>query len=150
MSAEKIKEFLANMVNQDNRSTAFPHYYVIRTQVEEMAPLDNCDERKWYWQDSTYDSIEEIKKICREDGLTEREIEEATNEAQEFGIRRRWERRGMFLTESDAKAHLKANYYHYSSNAHDYVEHAWRAPELKEFLENLIAYFEVKRDPTHD
>ncbi len=54
---EEIKEFLTKMINQDNRATAFPFYYVIRTEVEDPAPIDNCDKTMWYLQDSSYESF---------------------------------------------------------------------------------------------
>lgn len=141
-----IKEFLQKMVTQDNRSTAFPIFYVIRTEVEEPAPTDNCEFTKWYWQDETYDSLEEIRQYCEENEYSESEIDEAIREAYEYGIRKRWDKRGMFLTETDAENHLKLNHYHYSHNAHTYVEHAWRAPELTEFLSALINHFEIKKE----
>ena len=146
MSKElKIKEFLNKMLNQDNRATAFPFFYVIRTEVEDSAPLENCDETKWYWQDGTYESWDEIEKYCKKDGWTEDEIKKAKLEAVQYGIKKRWEQRGMFLTETDAENHLKLNHYHYSHNAHTYVCHAWRAPELQEFFTNLIEHFKVSK-----
>jgi len=56
-----------------------------------------------------------------------------------------WEERGMFLTETDAKNHLKANYYHYSEDAHTYVKHSWRAPDLKKFFQALYKYFSLEK-----
>lgn len=142
---ETIKTFLTKMVTQDNRATAFPFFYVIRTKVKKPAPLENCDEKKWYWQDDTYDSWEEIEKYCRENDYTEAQIKRVEREACEYGIREEWDKRGMFLTESDAETHLKANHYHYSDDAHTYVEHAWRAPELTEFFSALLKHFEINK-----
>lgn len=45
--------------------------------------------------------------------------------------------------EEDAERHLRLNHYHYSKNAHTYVDHAWRAPELKQFFEALFKEFNV-------
>ena len=52
--------------------------------------------------------------------------------------------RGMFLTETDAKKHLEHNHYHYSENAHTFIKHVWRAPELEAFFEALFSHFEVE------
>lgn len=142
---EQIKQFLQKMVYQDNRATAFPFFYVIRTEVEDSAPLESCDFTRWYWQDSTFDTFEEFKKYLNENCLDDAEKRTALDEVIKYGIKKRWENRGMFLTETDAKEHLRLNHYHYSHNAHDYVCHAWRAPELKEFFENLMNHFEIKK-----
>lgn len=139
-----IKEFLTTMLNQDNRGTAPPFFYVIRSKVFDHAPVDNCDKTKWYWQECTYDSKEAILKSCKEHGYTPAEARKALEEAVEYGVRERWEHKGMFLTEDDAEAHLKANHYHYSPDAHTYVDHAWRAPKLTAFFQALFNHFEVR------
>lgn len=136
--AEFIKQFLAKMRAQDNRATASPYFYVIRTKVTDPAPVDFCDEVRFYWNDSSWDSLEEIKEYCKENDLHFESIE---SEIKEYGVRYRWEKRGMFLTEDDAKDHLQRNHYHYSPDAHDYIEHAWRAPELTRFFQALHNYF---------
>ena len=139
-----IKDFLQKMVDQDNRATAFPYFYVIRSEVEDSAPVDNCDYTKWYWQDGSYNSLAEITQSCKEMGWSEEETKAAKKEACEYGVKKRWEKIGMFLTETDAKEHLRLNHYHYSKNAHTYVAHAWRAPELSEFFANLFKHFQVE------
>lgn len=143
---EEIKSFLTKMVTQDNRSTAFPFYYVIRSEVQEPAPVENCDFTMWYLYDSSYGSLDELVACLKKDGHSNEEIKEFKQEAQEYGVKKRWERRGMFLTETDAEDHLKLNHYHYSHNAHTYVEHAWRAPELTEFFSALLKHFDIKTD----
>lgn len=144
MSIERIKQFLTEMATQDNRCTATPFYYVIRTEVEDIAPVENCSYSRFYWQDSSYDSKEELEKQLRDDDCSEDFIKNALREATEYGVRKRWEERGMFLTESDAKDHLRRNHYHYSHNAHDYVHHAWRAPALEQFVRDLFEHFEIR------
>ena len=140
---KNIINFLAKMALQDNRATAAPYFYTIKTEVTRMAPTDNCDEIKYYWQDGEYDSIEDIEKECKDMGLDDKQIKRAMNEVSEYGIKREMVSRGVFLTETDANNHLRKNHYHYSKNAHVYLEHAWRAPELQEFLKSLFEYFNV-------
>lgn len=43
----------------------------------------------------------------------------------------------MFLTLREAKEHLKANYYHYTTEAHTYCMHAWRSPEVAQLIKLL-------------
>lgn len=146
---EVIKSFLEKMAKQDNRATAAPYFYVIRTEVEEAGiDPDNADVVRYYDPENyeyTYDSKEDARKQLKEDGYSAREIDEIVDRLEKYGIRKRWEKRGMFLTEEDAERHLKLNYYHYSHNAHTYVDHAWRAPELKDFFEALFKEYGVEK-----
>lgn len=43
----------------------------------------------------------------------------------------------MFLTQIDAENHLKANYYHYSDDAHTYAMTAWRNPRMETLVKLL-------------
>lgn len=43
----------------------------------------------------------------------------------------------MFLTHKEAAAHLKANYYHYTKDAHTYAMTAWRSPQVRDLLQLL-------------
>lgn len=136
-----IKEFLTKIAKQDNRATAAPYFYVIRTEVERQAPVENCEYTKLYWDGDEYDSKEDIVESL--EGCSEEYIETALYEATEYGISKEWVEKGMFLTEDDAKEHLRRNHYHYSSNAHTYVKHAWRAPELESFFKALFLEYKI-------
>lgn len=143
-----IKEFLEKMAKQDNRCTAAPYFYVIRTEKEVQADLNNCSEIRYYdpeCYEHTYDSTEEARKTLKEEGYEPNEVDQIVDRLEQYGINRVWENRGMFLTEEDAKKHLELNHYHYSHNAHTYVDHAWRAPELTAFFEALFNEFGVDR-----
>lgn len=155
----KIKEFLFKMANQDNRATKAPYFYVIRTSVKRPA-FSGCGEIVEYYNpeypEETYESVEEYVKQKKIDY----EYDEMTNiEKEEFDkimidieysldsieYTYDWKEEGMFLTEDDAKEHLRRNYYHYSDDAHTYIKHSWRAPELEEFFKSLFEYFKVKK-----
>lgn len=43
----------------------------------------------------------------------------------------------MFLTNRSCKEHIKANHYHYSSDAHSYAMTAWRSPEVSRLFDIL-------------
>ena len=43
----------------------------------------------------------------------------------------------MFLTNRSCKEHIKANHYHYNSDAHSYAMTAWRSPEVERLFEIL-------------
>jgi hypothetical protein len=148
---ENIKIFLTKMKNQDNRSTAFPYFYVIRSSKLVISDPDYIsDEVKYYhpdYDDLTWDTEEEFIDYLRYD-LIEEPYEESYIDLELKNLRKIyfakiWEEHGMFLTEEDAENHLKSNSYHYSQDAHTYVKHAWRAPELKNFFDNLLDYFGI-------
>lgn len=42
-----------------------------------------------------------------------------------------------FLTLREAEEHLKANYYHYTTEAHTYCMHAWRSPDVAQLIKLL-------------
>ncbi|MET3209726.1 UNVERIFIED_CONTAM: hypothetical protein ABIC26_002673 [Paenibacillus sp. PvR008] len=46
----------------------------------------------------------------------------------------------MFLTKDEAKRHIEANHYHYTSKAHTYAMTAWRAPKVERLLKILSEY----------
>ena len=96
--------------------------------------------------DTTFTSKEEYLAYVDDsyDGCERDEFLD-TDEVTMIGIHKGWENKGMFLTEEEAKRHLKQNAYHYSENARTYVEHAWRAPKMQAFFKNLFEYFEVER-----
>ena len=43
----------------------------------------------------------------------------------------------MFLTNREAKEHLKSNHYHYTSKAHTYAMTAWRSPQVEKLIHIL-------------
>lgn len=140
-----IKDFLTEMATQDNRATAFPYFYVIRDKAKVPA-YDGCGEDTEYrWNDETYDSMEELEAYWTENDFTAAEIEEARNDVEEYEYKYEWIQKHMFLTEKDAEDHLRRNHYHYSKDAHTYVDHAWRAPYLEDFLKALFVYFNMPK-----
>lgn len=147
---EEIKAFLQTMTTQDRRGTADPFFYVIRTEVEHMSPIENADIIRFIDPDNcecVYGSREECRKELMEDVCNDKDwVDNVVERLEEYGVSKYWEERSMFLTEADAEKHLKLNHYHYSKNAHTYVKHAWRAPELKNFFGNLFEYFEVDKE----
>jgi len=159
MKEDSIKEFLTKMAQQNNRCTAAPYFYVIRTS-KKVPAYSGCGEFIEYYDpedpEEIYDSIEgyitKQKEYQEYDDMLEIEkeefdikMEDAEYELEKVELNYEWEEKGMFLTETDAKNHLESNYYHYSKDAHTYVKHSWRAPELKTFFQDLFEYFEIEK-----
>lgn len=143
-----IKQFLTEMVTQDNRSTAFPFYYTIRTKKKVYVGEDEGEKNVYYDSENCteYDSVDEFKEELIEHGYDKERISERVRALSRSGIRWEWEHRGMFLTESDAKNHLRSNKHHYSPDADTYVEHAWRAPGLTNFFKALLEHFDIRKE----
>jgi len=146
-----IVKFLKKMKEQDNRSTAFPYFYVIRSSKLIITDPDySSDAVKYYhpdYDDLTWETEDDFIEYLRND-LSEESYEESyinleLKNLKKLHFTKIWEEHGMFLTEEDAENHLRTNHYHYSKDAHTYVKHAWRAPDLQNFLYNLMEYFEI-------
>jgi len=146
MKDEKTKEiitdFLKEMGTQDNRATASPFYYVIK-DFKLVTAMEGCHDKVEY-RSSYYDEI-----ISEEEygALPEKDTEDEYGKENFIPcyVQKIETEHGMFLTESDAKEHLKRNSNHYSSEAHTYVKHAWRAPQLESFINALFEHFEIER-----
>lgn len=145
---EIIVDFLTQMAKQDNRATAAPFYYVIRTKKKVYLPDGYGSDKLFRCGDEPREFTSEFQaaKALFKDGCSKDRVKELLNEGEWFDYAMEWEHKGMFLTETDAERHLKLNHYHYSKDAHTYVDHAWRAPELSEFL--CALFKEYKINPT--
>ena len=139
-----IKDFLTQMANQDNRSTALPYFYVIKTKRSYAVGRDTSSLYNNYCPED-YDDIEFFNDDY--EGIDNEEYEKLSEkERNKVYIKYYYAEEGMFLTEEDAINHLNCNHYHYSKDAYTYVKHAWRAPDLTNFLKALFKYFEIKGD----
>jgi hypothetical protein len=156
-----IREFLEKMSTQDNRATAFPFYYVIRTAdwrvTEDGYGGDGGDEgsdtKTVYVLEDSHEcqlSQEEYDKLPETSDDAKPDDDMGCKEDyKEVFMARIWREEGIFFTETDAKGHLERNSYHYSPGAHTYVKHVWRAPELERFLLALFKTYGIppRKDP---
>jgi hypothetical protein len=150
----RVQNFLIKMKEQDNRSTAFPYFYVIRSSELIITDPDYCnDVVKYYhpdYDDLTWESekdfVDYLKNDLNDEPFKESYIDLEVKNLRKIYFKKIWKEHGMFLTEEDAENHLKTNYYHYTSDAHTYVKHAWRAPDLHNFLNDLMDIFQVGKD----
>jgi hypothetical protein len=143
-SKNVITNFLSKMASQDNRATAAPYFYVIRTKVKRYVPDETGDDSDFVISGDVYESENDARAKLKEYGETPERIKKLLSEGKQYDYKMDWENKGMFLTETDAEKHLKANHYHYSSDAHTYIDHAWRAPELEQFFKALFTEFNIE------
>jgi len=145
---ETIIKFLKQMSTQKNRGTAFPYFFTIRTS-RWAATVEGSQEKDEYYSEDNeeMDPKNILEDECENDELSADPEENKDGKekwAMKVPVTKAWENKGIFLTETDAKDHLRLNHYHYSKDAHTYVDHAWRAPELEAFLLALFKHFNVK------
>lgn len=150
-SMEYIKEFITKMNTQDNRGTCSPFYYTIRDFEYVSSYHEGEGDRvtivydtEQYAGDTAIQAFDyfvehghaEDFEGDREDVYEIKEyLENLEHCSGIFWENKKEVFKGVFFTETDAKEHLRLNHYHYSIQAHTYVDHAWRAPELKKFFE---------------
>lgn len=124
---------------QDHRSTAMPYFFQIKTKKEVACP-DGCGNEKWFRDDHTIESEEEINEEILEikgestdlGSLNYRDKESILEDNGWVKIHYTFEKeyKNAFLTEKACKAHIKANDYHYNEPV-DYLSFAFRNPELE-------------------
>jgi len=147
---EVIRDFLKAMSTQNNRGTAFPIYYVIRTAEWVITEEGYGDDRVTYVEKDCYENTitqEEWEKLpeYEEDAVEDADGNTLCQESfKAFYEKKIWREHDVFLTETDAEWSLKANSHHYSKDAHTYVKCAGRAPELKEFLLALFHRYGIE------
>lgn len=153
---ERIKSFLTEYITQDNLGTAFPIFFVIKT--EEFKYFD-----KGEWDAGEHDGV--TTAYCHpdyNDGQAVDDIEELIKEIKEYAEEdeqhdeiedikrlnkvRFWREEHLFLTKSAAHNHFQRNRYHYSKNAHVYCKHAWRNHKFETFILDLLDHFEIKEE----
>jgi len=148
-----LQSFMKKIAAQDNRATAFPYFYVVRTKrwlpTEEGCSFGDDSETKTvytYIHDchSEWESKEEYIQSLIEDGVSAKEAAmKAEEELTEHHMASIWEESNVFFTEEGYNEHLRQNK-HNLREPHSYVKHAWRNPEIKELFEALSEITGVK------
>ncbi len=134
-----IKDFLTEYKTQYRRGNAMPVYYTIMDYYTCFVQ-DRCGE-PYLYEDGEFLNYERYS-VKHDLSITEEDFMDLPDVVYGYTEERSYQR-GMFLTESDAEEHLQKNYYHYSPNAHTYVETAFRAPKLEAFLAALMEFFGI-------
>lgn len=105
-----LKEPQHELNNQPTLATADPRFWVIRDYV--------------YREATDGDDIEAVELF--EDG-----------EGEIIGLGEAVSRAYKDELNLGGEEHLKANYYHYSTEAHTFGMHAWRSPEVAQLIKLL-------------
>lgn len=159
-TAREALDFVNEYFTQCNHGTRYPIYFVIR-DVDWQASYHFEDGDRFVCiydastlatADTLKELFETLKKDDEELGLkfpddldldwvSQSDVDEfyTLNKYVNgiFSEKKGYKEHNMFLLESEAKAHLKSNHYHYSGEAHVYCKHAWRAPRQESFIDGL-------------
>ena len=127
---EFLKKLQLEMNTQDTTGTADPRFWVIKGS-ERVIDNENPDELVLQVDGSTVTSTtQEVNEFLANNGYDDVMI-------VGISIRPFMYPNTMFLTEKEAREHLKRNHYHYSEDAHTYCMVAWRSPEVEKLWKIL-------------
>lgn len=135
-----VRELIGEIDSQDNRCTAVPYFYVIRTQ-ETIAVPDGCgDEIRYLHCDGEMMTEAEVREWAEE---PDKDIDDIIDDSDgcltKYDIMKRMvtpENHNVFFTEKACRKHIESNHYHFTL-PQDYVRHAWRNPEMDQIFEVL-------------
>ena len=143
-----LMELSKEINTQDNRSTASPYFFQIRTN-EQISVPEGCGTRAWHSDGSlivTEDEIIDTIFEYKDESLTKDEIRKLDNwEKEEILEGAGWAKcnydyeekyQNAFLTAKACKEHIRLNHYHYREPV-DYLSYATRNPELEMVLKFL-------------
>lgn len=149
---DQLMELSRNINSQDNRSTAMPYFFQIRTK-EKIAVPEGCGTECWAYDGSTIETEEEItgeiseikqleiKDVTKDEYEREEILEEAGWRKVNYDYEEKFQ--NAFLTEKSCKEHIERNRYHYKDPV-DYLSHAFRNPDLELIYEFLCGLTEKK------
>ncbi|MGM0174109.1 hypothetical protein [Enterococcus sp. DIV0800] len=157
-----LKDLQMELNTQDKLCQADPRFWVIRDYKIVEAPDDYAEEYRVYdldWNEYTikeflkylkdnigdYEYLEEDYDLDYDDYWHVKDIvdaiadEEKVNDWTVLGVREEAfnVQNTMFLTNREAKEHLKSNSHHYTKDAHTYAMTAWRSPQVERLINIL-------------
>lgn len=149
-----LREFTTEIEEQDNRGTASPYFYVIKTakwvssyhEGEGDRVIATHEGEVAFIGESEEEIFEQFKKEYNDEkDEDDKDIDSMSGwglkgfmenkEYEFFWENQEWREECCFFTDTDAKEHLRRNHYHYSKDAHTYVKHFWRAPKVEKFFD---------------
>ena len=156
---DKLIELATEMTTQDPRGTRIPHLFQIRTKKKVIDWNLNGDFKVWVEASGDYVDIEtqedlesylENRDIAIPENLKEMFddhdweldafIEDFCPDLEECSYSWEYQYENAFFTAKACKEHIETNHYHYN-DPKDYLNHAWRNPEMdlvSEFLCQLV------------
>ncbi|MCP9298391.1 hypothetical protein [Bacillus halotolerans] len=152
-----LKELQQELKNQDNDGQAAPRFWTVGDYEWVEAREENAERYSVYLPyiaeayvlDDYLEDLKEDSELSKE-ALTELKkddfddpiewIQKYIDEEADLIPERKVHivrPDTMFLTKAEAKAHIKLNRHHYTSEAHTYAMTAWRAPKVEQLFKIL-------------
>lgn len=138
---KSLIELAKEYTTQDNRATAMPYHFQIRT-TKEVVCVDGRGEQFWF-DDEGY-KVLDIEEYANEYfGINISDLDDFEDKLLEEGFQKLWvedvfQYEGVFLTAKACKEHITRNKHHYREPV-DYLNHAWRNPEM-DLISNLLIH----------
>ena len=132
---EKLLSISIELNKQDHRGIAMPYFFQIQTEEEILVP-EGSGEEKYLFEGDFYteETIKEYWEDFYSEDLTFEEFKQKYTTLVNTQIEHQYN--NAFFTEKACKKHIKENAHHYR-NPVDYLNHAFRNPELETILEFL-------------
>jgi len=154
---DKLIDLANEMTTQDPRGTRMPHMFQIRTKYKEYDWGLNGDNRCYiddegeeieshqdlinYLNNNDIEYPSDIEKmwedswwVSEDKNFINQDLNDFLNNVlpnlKECSFSWRYKYENMFFTEKGCKKHIELNHYHYSDPV-DYLNHAWRNPEME-------------------
>ena len=143
-----LKDFMHKVRTQDNRATARPYFYVVRSIQEIAVPSETADEHKYFYHEMAESfTQDELIKYCKENNLDFDDVKD--NHCSRYGLGTKEVEENVFFTEEGYKQHMELNGHNYRhlKETFSYVKYANRNPEIKglfEALEEIIPQLKRK------
>ncbi|RYC69672.1 hypothetical protein [Spirosoma sordidisoli] len=164
---DTLKEIAQAVATQSNRGTATPYLFQIQTDEKVWVPNLNGDHQVIVSLDDHTEvgpfDHKTVAKLAKENGVkrpdwykdlrtgwsvyesdSEEWLEKVGCLRDSYSIKHKYQ--NAFFTEAGCKAHIKANHYHYD-NPRDYLNHAFRNPEMAAVFALLAAINEQVSQP---
>ena len=142
-SADFLRELANKMKTQDNRCTAKPYFYTVRS-LKDVAVPDGDGDGVSYFDNTGCCSMteQEMKDYCRERG--EDFDDYVAKHCVRYGTKEDYEDENVFLTEAGYEQHMELNGHNYRhlKRSFSYLHHAFRNPEMESLWKALLEFAE--------
>lgn len=131
---DKLLDLANEMTTQNERSTAKPYFYQVMETKKEFILSPGYGEDAWFDGESIL-SMQDLEDRWNDEKPENEPFDyyklmEENDNIIEGSVTERKELSNCFLTEKSIKQHIQNNMYHYE-NPVDYLNHAFRNPDLE-------------------
>lgn len=135
-----LQDLITRLDTQDNRGTAAPWLHMLR--VKQRCFVPECGGGGGWWGPAEDWEISRVKASNADEALkilNERYpgTDFIEDDIEQYDAIEWWEVQNAFLTQEGLERHMKLNSHNIHGEHQDYLEHAFRNPELMEVLQAI-------------